>query len=51
MIEKTKDILELTVANGGAVGLSLAQVNEVLLTISIILAISISLVKLFKKKK
>ena len=37
MNEKTKDVLELTVANGGAVGL--------------ILAISISLVKLVKKKK
>jgi len=51
MNEKTKDILELSVANGGAVGLSLAQVNEILLTISIILAICVSLVKLVKKKK
>ena len=51
MNEKTKDILELSVANGGAVGLSLAQVNEVLLTVSIILAISVSLVKLVKNKK
>lgn len=51
MNEKTKDILELSVANGGAVGLSLAQVNEVLLTISIILAISVSILKLVKKKK
>ena len=50
MKDKTKDILDLTIANGGAIGLSLAEVNEILLTISIILAITVSLVKLFKKK-
>ena len=42
--------MDLTIANGGAIGLSLAEVNEILLTISIILAIIVSLVKLFKKK-
>jgi len=51
MKNNTKDILDLTVANGGAVGLSLADVNEVLLTISIVLAISVSIIKLLKKKK
>tara|TARA_R100001163_G_scaffold12696_1_gene11876 strand:- start:4177 stop:4329 length:153 start_codon:yes stop_codon:yes gene_type:complete len=50
MKDKTKDIMDLTIANGGAIGLSLAEVNEILLTISIILAIIVSLVKLFKKK-
>tara|TARA_R100001460_G_scaffold23637_5_gene47535 strand:+ start:294 stop:446 length:153 start_codon:yes stop_codon:yes gene_type:complete len=50
MKDKTKDIMDLTIANGGAIGLSLAEVNEILLTISIILAITVSLVKLFKKK-
>tara|TARA_Y100000401_G_scaffold3047_1_gene2167 strand:- start:1375 stop:1530 length:156 start_codon:yes stop_codon:yes gene_type:complete len=51
MKDNTKDILDLSIANGGAIGLSLAEVNEVLLTISIILAICVSLVKLFKKRK
>tara|TARA_R110002020_G_scaffold731_4_gene3648 strand:+ start:13196 stop:13351 length:156 start_codon:yes stop_codon:yes gene_type:complete len=51
MKDNTKDILDLTIANGGAIGLSLAQVNEVLLTISILLAIIVSLVKLKKKIK
>ena len=50
MKDRTKDIMDLTIANGGAIGLSLAEVNEILLTISIILAIIVSLVKLFKKK-
>ena len=51
MKDNTKDILDLSIANGGAIGLSLAEVNEVLLTISIILAICVSLVKLLKKRK
>lgn len=51
MKDTTKDIFDLTIANGGAIGLSLTEVNEVLLTISIILAISVSLVKLVKIKK
>ena len=51
MKDNTKDILDLSIANGGAIGLSLAEVNEVLLTISIILAICVSLVKLIKKRK
>tara|TARA_R100001530_G_scaffold123199_1_gene91076 strand:- start:175 stop:330 length:156 start_codon:yes stop_codon:yes gene_type:complete len=51
MKNNTKDILDLTVVNGGAIGLSLAEVNEILLTISIILAISVSIIKLVKRRK
>ena len=47
----TKDITEIGIINGSAIGFSLAEVNEVLLTLSIILAITVSLVKLFKKRK
>lgn len=51
MTTTTKDNIELIAANGGAVGLSLTEVNDILITISIILAICVSLVKLFRKRK
>tara|TARA_R110000787_G_scaffold96894_1_gene200432 strand:+ start:3935 stop:4126 length:192 start_codon:yes stop_codon:yes gene_type:complete len=51
MTTTTKDNIELIAANGGAIGLSLTEINDVLITISIILAICVSLVKLFRKRK
>ena len=51
MTTTTKDNIELIAANGGAVGLSLTEVNDVLITISIILAICVSLVKLMRRGK
>lgn len=49
-----KDTLEVVLPNAGAIGLSLADFNEILTMISLVLAISISLFKLyhwkFKKK-
>jgi len=51
MTNTTKDNIELLAANGGAIGLSLTEVNDILITISIILAICVSLVKLFRKRK
>tara|TARA_R110000787_G_scaffold169624_2_gene282336 strand:+ start:1014 stop:1169 length:156 start_codon:yes stop_codon:yes gene_type:complete len=51
MTTTTKDNIELIAANGGAIGLSLTEINDVLITISIILAICVSLVKLIKRGK
>lgn len=51
MTTTTKDNIELIAANGGAIGLSLTEINDVLITISIILAICVSLVKLLRKRK
>ena len=51
MTTSTKDNIELLAANGGAIGLSLTEVNDILITISIILAICVSLVKLLRKRK
>tara|TARA_R110002153_G_scaffold3869_4_gene18603 strand:+ start:715 stop:870 length:156 start_codon:yes stop_codon:yes gene_type:complete len=51
MTTTTKDNIELIAANGGAIGLSLTEVNDILITISIILAICVSLVKLLRKRK
>tara|TARA_R110000744_G_scaffold116479_1_gene217912 strand:- start:571 stop:726 length:156 start_codon:yes stop_codon:yes gene_type:complete len=51
MTTTTKDNIELLAANGGAIGLSLTEINDVLITISIILAICVSLVKLIKRGK
>ena len=49
-----KDTLEVVLPNAGAIGLRLADFNEILTMISLVLAISISLFKLynwkFKKK-
>jgi len=51
MTTTTKDNIELIAANGGAVGLSLTDINEGLITISILLAIFVSLAKLVKNRK
>tara|TARA_R110000744_G_scaffold218357_1_gene337083 strand:- start:332 stop:487 length:156 start_codon:yes stop_codon:yes gene_type:complete len=51
MTTTTKDNIEIIAANGGAIGLSLTEVNDILITISIILAICVSLVKLMRRGK
>ena len=45
MTTTTKDNIEVIAANGGAIGLSLTEINDFLITISIILAICVSLSK------
>jgi len=45
-----KDTLEVVLPNAGAIGLSLADFNEILTMISLVLAISISLFKLYNWK-
>ena len=51
MTTTTKDNIDLAIANGGAVGLSLTDINEGLITVSILLAIFVSLAKLVRKRK
>ena len=46
-----KDTVEVFAANGGALGLSLTQCNEMLQFISLSLAIGFTLYKFFKKRK
>ena len=49
-----KDTLEIVIPNASAIGISLSDTNEILTFISLVLAISISMYKLyfwnFKKK-
>tara|TARA_R110002050_G_scaffold26276_1_gene69444 strand:- start:2935 stop:3093 length:159 start_codon:yes stop_codon:yes gene_type:complete len=47
----TKDLTEVAIANGGAIGLSLAEVNQILTTISICLAICLAIYKIYKTSK
>ena len=51
MTNTNRDLIEVGVVNAGAVGFSLAEVNEILTTISIIIAISLGLYKIFKTYK
>ena len=54
MNTEIKDTMDILVANGTAVGLSITECNEILTFVSLILAISLSCFKLFKwlwKKK
>jgi len=48
---KMKDTVEVLVANGGVIGLSLSECNEILLFISTSLAIIFTLYKFYKLKK
>ena len=45
-----QDTIQVGVANMGAIGISLASVNEVLTTLSLCLAIGFTIYKHFKKK-
>ena len=47
-MKNPKDILEVGLANGGALGLSLTQCNEILLLISTTLAIIFTIYKFIK---
>jgi hypothetical protein len=47
MKSEVKDTMEILAANGTAIGISLTECNEILTFISLVLAISISLYKLY----
>jgi len=51
MTKELKDTVEVIAANGGALGLTLVQCNEILQFISLTLAIGFTLYKFIKKKK
>ena len=51
MTKDLKDTVEVMVANGGALGLTLVQCNEILQFISLSLAIGFTIYKFIKKKK
>jgi len=51
MRSEVKDTVEVLAANGGALGLNLTQCNELLQTISLILAITYTVYKFLKLKK
>jgi|TARA_R100000084_G_C4530980_1_gene91136 EamA domain-containing membrane protein RarD len=51
MRDTIEDTIQVGVANAGAIGISLAEVNEVLTTVSLLVAISFSIYKFLKTKK
>ena len=51
MTKELKDTIEVMAANGGALGLTLVQCNEILQFVSLVLAISFTVYKFIKKKK
>ncbi|QDP67834.1 MAG: hypothetical protein Unbinned8210contig1002_22 [Prokaryotic dsDNA virus sp.] len=51
MKNNMKDTTEVLIANGGVLGLSLAECNEILLFISTILAICFTIYKFYKLSK
>tara|TARA_R110000851_G_scaffold31361_4_gene84870 strand:+ start:2989 stop:3144 length:156 start_codon:yes stop_codon:yes gene_type:complete len=51
MTKELKDTVEVIAANGGALGLTLVQCNEILQFISLTLAIGFTLYKFINKKK
>lgn len=51
MRDTIEDTIQVGVANAGAIGISLAEVNEVLTTVSLLMAISFSIYKFLKTKK
>ena len=51
MTKELKDTVEVMAANGGALGLTLVQCNEILQFVSLVLAISFTVYKFIKKKK
>tara|TARA_R110000765_G_scaffold368224_1_gene458347 strand:- start:622 stop:786 length:165 start_codon:yes stop_codon:yes gene_type:complete len=48
--ETIQDTIQVGLANAGAIGISLASLNEILTTFSLCLAIGFTLYKQFKKK-
>lgn len=51
MTKEVKDTIEVIAANGGALGLTLVQCNEILQFVSLSLAIAFTIYKFIKKKK
>jgi hypothetical protein len=51
MRDTIEDTIQVGVANAGEIGISLAEVNEVLTTVSLLVAISFSIYKFLKTKK
>jgi EamA domain-containing membrane protein RarD len=51
MRDTIEDTIQVGMANAGAIGISLAEVNEVLTTVSLLVAISFSIYKFLKTKK
>jgi EamA domain-containing membrane protein RarD len=51
MTKELKDTIEVMAANGGALGLTLVQCNEMLQFVSLSLAIIFTVYKFIKKKK
>ena len=51
MTKELKDTIEVMAANGGALGLTLVQCNEMLQFVSLSLAIGFTIYKFIKKKK
>jgi len=51
MRDTIEDTIQVGMANAGAIGISLAEVNEVLTTISLIVAITFSIYKFIITRK
>jgi hypothetical protein len=51
MKDTIQDTIQVGIANAGAIGISLAHINEVLTTISLLIAIGFSIYKFTKTKK
>lgn len=51
MKDTIEDTIQVGMANAGAIGISLAQVNEVLTTVSLIIAITFSIYKFIITRK
>ena len=51
MKDTIEDTIQVGVANAGAISISLAEINEVLTTVSLVIAISFSIYKFLKTKK
>tara|TARA_R100000951_G_scaffold111331_1_gene110233 strand:+ start:4253 stop:4441 length:189 start_codon:yes stop_codon:yes gene_type:complete len=51
MTKELKDTVEVVAANGGALGLTLTQCNEILQFISLTLAIAFTIYKFIQKSK
>ena len=51
MKDTIEDTIQVGMANAGAIGISLAEVNEVLTTVSLIIAITFSIYKFIITRK
>jgi len=51
MRDTIEDTVQVGIANAGAIGISLAHINEVLTTVSLLIAIAFSIYKFTKTKK